>query len=435
MSVRHAASRLGAVCLLVATTVFLTAVPVGAAGEAVRVRAPNSISAGGSPGSVTVNVSMRSGDCVSVRTSLGIHLPGLTADRVEVRVAADGGWRRVPVSAAGGLVVTERTAPNRPELCARKNVSSRYRVTLLAGAPAGRVGLLAEAHTANGRLLGRGTDTARVSGRTGVTPAPTPSTAEALTPSPTVEQTEEAVAEPTQEVAAAAALPGSTPAGVESGGSLGLGGLVMLVGLVMVGIGVALLVLLIRRGRADRARRAAAQASADADRTARIVVLGAEPAPRVPPADASPTTRIPPVGASPTTRIPPVGAAGPAAGGGPGSAGGVRPPAGAAVPGFGEQTLILPTAGGIPPRPAGATPPRQAGPVPPHPGPPVGAGGGAPGEVPARADGAASRPSNGPARLDGRPPGEDGPVPPEQPSAGGPDATLILPPARRRPPR
>src|SRR5688572_19874356 len=130
MSVRRGATWLGTVCLLVGTTVSLAAAPAVAEGESVRVRAPSSISAGGSPGSVTVNVSMRGGDCVNVRTVLGVHLPGLTADRVEVRVAADGAWRPVSVSnSANGLVVTARTAPDRAELCARKSVSSRYRVS------------------------------------------------------------------------------------------------------------------------------------------------------------------------------------------------------------------------------------------------------------------------------------------------------------------
>ncbi|WP_460915092.1 hypothetical protein [Plantactinospora veratri] len=36
-----------------------------------------------------------------------------------------------------------------------------------------------------------------------------------------------------------------------------------------------------------------------------------------------------------------------------------------------------------------------------------------------------------PARPEAVPPRPEASVPPEQPSAGGPDATLILPPARR----
>ncbi|MGI5145315.1 hypothetical protein ACQEVC_02760 [Plantactinospora sp. CA-294935] len=455
MSVRRGATWLGTVGLLVGTTVSLAAAPAVAEGESVRVRAPNSISAGGSPGSVTVNVSMRSGGCVSVRTVLAVHLPGLTADRVEVRVAADGGWRPVSVSdAASGLVVTDRTAPDKPDLCARKSVSSRYRVNLAGGTPAGRVTLLAEAYTAGGRLLGRDTDSARMTGRTGKAPdsARTPAL---VIPSATAQATEEPAAEATQDVPAA--LPTQPVAADESGGSsLGLGGMVMVVGVVMVGIGIALMVLLIRRGRAER-RRAAGASAAGADPTARIVLLGAEPTSRIPPAGADPTSRIAPVGpvfrsgagmpgagqaspagADPTVRIAPVGPvfrsgagmpgagqvspAGPLPGAGP--VDGVGPERGGrpgVPPVVGDQTLILPAAGSTSPRPAGTTPPRQPGTVPPHTTPPhapARPGSVAPGDVPPAQPGAA-------------PPRPDGTVPPEQPSAGGPDATLILPPARR----
>ncbi|MEO3926018.1 hypothetical protein ABGB07_19425 [Micromonosporaceae bacterium B7E4] len=440
MSVRRGATWLGTVGLLVGTTVSLAAAPAVAEGESVRVRAPNSISAGGSPGSVTVNVSMRSGGCVSVRTVLALHLPGLTADRVEVRVAADGGWRRVPVSeAANGLVVTDRTAPDKPELCARKSVSSRYRVNLAGGAPAGRVTLLVEAYTAGGRLLGRDTDSARMTGRTGKAPDSAERTPEPVIPSPTAQATEAPTAEATDEVAAA--LP-TVPAAEESGG-IGLGGMVIVVGMVMVGIGIALLVLLVRRSRAER-RRLAGTPSADADPTARIVLLGAESTTRIPAAGADPTTRIP-AGADPTARITPVGpvfrsaargpgagpvrSAGPLPGAGPvdgaGTAGGGRP--GGVPPAVGDQTLILPAAGSTPPRPAGP-PSRQPGTgvppaVPSHPTPPLGA-------PPARA-GSVTPNDVPPAQPGAAPPRPDGTVPPEQPSAGGPDATLILPPARR----
>ncbi|GAB3970263.1 hypothetical protein [Plantactinospora veratri] len=307
MSVRRGATWLGTVGLLVGTTVSLAAAPAVAEGESVRVRAPSSISAGGSPGSVTVNVSMRGGACVNVRTVLGVHLPGLTADRVEVRVAADGGWRRVPVSEAGnGLVVGERTAPQKPELCARKSVSSRYRVSLAEGAPGGRVTLLAEAYGAGGRLLGRDTDSARVTGRTGDVPAAPERTPELVIPSATPQATEEPAAPATEEVAAA--LPAQPVAAEdESGGSLGLGGMVMVVGIVMVGIGIALMVLLIRRSRAERGRAAAASGD-EAEKTARIVLLGAERTTRIPRRTRRPGSRrwVRSSAAAPVPAVPPV---------------------------------------------------------------------------------------------------------------------------------
>ncbi|WP_159079321.1 hypothetical protein [Plantactinospora sp. BC1] len=433
MSVRRGATWLGTVGLLVGTTVSLAAAPAVAEGESVRVRAPSSISAGGSPASVTVNVSMRGGGCVNVRTVLGVHLPGLTADRVEVRVAADGDWRRVPVSeGANGLVVGERTAPDKPELCARKSVSSRYRVSLAEGAPAGRVTLLAEAYGAGGRLLGRDTDSARLTGRTGDAPA-TQRTPELVIPSATPQATEEPAAPATEEVAAA--LPAQPVAAEdESGGSLGLGGMVMVVGIVMVGIGIALMVLLIRRSRAERGRVAVASGD-DAEKTARIIVLGAERTTRIPPAD--PTARNAPVGpvfrsAAGAGRAPgdgagPVGAAGPLPGTQPvdgvGPVGGVGAAPGG-VSAVGDQTLILPASGAVLPRPATSTPPRQPGTLPAQVVPPAGTGSATPGEVPAR-------PETAPARPEGVPPRPEGSVPPEQPPAGGPDATLILPPSQR----
>ncbi|MEQ4306034.1 hypothetical protein ABNF97_32385 [Plantactinospora sp. B6F1] len=457
MSVRRVATWLGAVCLLVGPTVALAAAPAVAEGESVRVRAPKSISAGGSAGSVTVNVSMRSGGCVNVRTVLGVHLPGLTADQVELRVAADGDWRRVPVSdAANGIVVGERTTPDKAELCAKKSVSSRYRVSLAEGVPGGRVTLLAEAYGAGGRLLGRGTDSARVTGRTGDRPESPDRTPALVIPSATVQATEEPVVEATQ---AAAAPPTRPVAADSSDGSLGLGGLVMVVGVVMVGIGIALIVLLIRRGRAERGRAVGATA-AGADPTARIVLLGAEQTTRIPPAGADPTARIPPTGqvfrsgvrmpgAGPAGSLPGSGSAGPlprsgSAGPLPGSGPADRPGAAGGVPPVvGDQTLILPTAGSAPSRPAGSTPPRQPGTVPPHgaasrPSPPhvapphASSSHGAPPHVAPPVRGGSVPPGDvPPAEPDAAPPRPGGPVPPEQPSAGGPDATLILPPARR----
>ncbi|MDG4784853.1 hypothetical protein O7626_02705 [Micromonospora sp. WMMD1102] len=420
MSVRRGATWLGTVGLLAGAAVALAPAPARAEGEQVKVRAPNSISAGGSAASVTVNVSMRGGDCVNVRTALAVQLPGLTADRVEVRVPAGRDWRRVPVSAAGdGLFVTERTAPQRPELCARKNVSSRYRVNLAEGVPGGRVTLVAEAYAAGGRLLGRGGDAARVTGRTGKAPQRTPGL---VTASATPQATEAAEAEPSQEVAAA--LPVRPAAAEDSGGSLGLGGMVMVVGVVMVGIGIALIVLLVRRSRAERARAgmpsAAAADPTGAEQTARIVLLGAEPTTRIPPTGADPTTRIPPAGpvfrsATLPAGPPPATAPGPLPQ--PATPAPASPPAvpGQVAPGGvagGDQTLILPVSATTPRRPRGTTPSRPADAAP----------------VPPRRAGSVD-----PAGVPAEQTGPDAGAPADPPSTGGPDATLILPPSRRPP--
>ncbi|MFC6014634.1 hypothetical protein ACFP2T_00285 [Plantactinospora solaniradicis] len=450
MSVRRGATWLATVCVAFGATVSLGAAPAAAEGESVRVRAPSTMNAGGSPGSVTVNVSMRGGDCVNVRTGLGIRLPGLTADRVEVQVAADGAWRPVQVSDGGdGLVVAERTAPGRPELCARKSVSSRYRVSLLAGAPAGRVTVVAEAYTAAGRLLGRDADTARVGGRTGTSPSPTRNSP---TPEPVESPvaTEEAVV-PTQQVAAA--LPNQTPAGSESGSGLGIGAMVMIVGVVMVVIGIALLVLLIRRGRADRRAPAGGPSTTGAPPAGgwqtrvppppRPAVYGggaaggADPTMMLPggggdrtvalPAGADPTMMLPGGGGDRTVALPGApgqtpglfGAAGPTSvrpGGGDPS---LIPDPALGRPGGGDPTLILPT----------RTPPRQ--PRQPRPAPPP-AGSGSPetsptppGSVPSGTSPSPTPPGSVPS---GKPPTPPGSVPPgEPPTPPGPDATLILP--------
>lgn len=443
MSVRRGATWLGAVCVLLPTAMSWGVAPALAEGESVRVRAPSSINAGGSPSSVPVDVSMRDGECVNVRTALGVRLLGLTADRVEVQVAADGDWRPVPVSdGADGLVVAERTAPDRAELCAGKSVSSRYRVSLLAGVPDGRVTVVAEAYTAAGRLLGRDADTARVGGQTGADPASSVSAPELVVPSETPEATEEAVA-PTRGVAAVA--PEQTPAAEESGGSLGIGGMVMTVGVVMVAIGVALIVLLIRRGRADR-REPAGGLAVDT-RSGRIppprtalyggtVTGGADPTMMLPgggravpmPSGADPTMMLPggrdrtvPMpGGDRTAMMPSVADRTAMMPGGDRT---VAMPGGreqnVAAPGGGDQTLILPGAGRTPSSPARPATPSSAQPASPGPGGQISPGASEPvppgpaGSTPAGPPGPGSRPTE--------------PVPPEQHPAVGPDATLILP--------
>ncbi|MBE1487306.1 hypothetical protein [Plantactinospora soyae] len=490
MSVRRGATWLATVCVAFGATVSLGAAPAAAEGETVRVRAPSALNAGGSPGSVTVNVSMRGGDCVNVRTGLGIRLPGLTADRVEVRVAADGDWRPVQVSdGADGLVATQRTAPDRPVLCARKSVSSRYRVSLLAGAPAGRVTVVAEAYTAAGRLLGRDSDTARVGGRTGTTPSPTRK-------SPTTEPvespvaTEEAVV-PTQEVAAA--LPNQTAAASDSGTSLGIGAMVMIVGVVMVVIGIALLVLLIRRGRTDRRAPAAEPATAGppaggwqtrvppTPRPAAVYGGGAasgggDPTMMLPgggdrtvalPTGADPTMMLPSGGGDRTVALPGAGRPTPgrpgAAGPTPGRPGGgtptLIPDPSAGRPGGGDPTLILPartpprqprpapptpSASGSPtpsasgsPTPSASGSPTPSGPGSPIPsasGSPIPSASGSPAPSgpgsPAPSGAASPAPSGSGASApagSGSPTASDSGSPGQPPTAPGPDATLILP--------
>jgi hypothetical protein len=147
MPVRRGAARLAAVLTMLAGLLAVSATPAAADGDTVRVRLPSSFTAGGSPGSFAVLVTRRDGECVAVRTALGIRLPGLTEDQVRVQVAVDGQWHSVAVSGGGdGVVVTARTVPTNPMLCERKSVSVRYRLSFLAGTPGGTVTVVAETY-------------------------------------------------------------------------------------------------------------------------------------------------------------------------------------------------------------------------------------------------------------------------------------------------
>ncbi|GAB3139310.1 hypothetical protein GCM10027290_08290 [Micromonospora sonneratiae] len=243
MRVRRGVARLAVVFALLTGLLAVGAAPAAADDDKVKVKIPGSFVAG-TPAAVTVTASRRDGGCVQVRFRLAIMLPGLSADQVRVEVPADGQWIPVGMSGGGdGALVSEPAAPSRPELCKRKSVSLRFRVTFLPGAPSGEATVIGEAADDGGDTLDRDDDNARVISRAVRTPTPTPTES----PSPTPEETQEAVA-PTGSPAAAA------PKQDDDGG-LGVGTIAMLFGVVMVGIGIALLTVLLRRGRGDREER------------------------------------------------------------------------------------------------------------------------------------------------------------------------------------
>lgn len=236
--VRRGAVRLAAILTLVVGVVVGAAAPAAADDDRVSLRLPSSFTAGGSAGTVNVTVTKRTDGCVSVRTVLAVRLPGLPADQVAIQVAMDGQWRRVPVSEDGdGLVVTDQTAPDRSRLCKKRSVTVRYRVAFLAGSPGGEATLVGAAYTAGGDLIERAVGTRMVKG--GAVPPPSPS----ASPSPQV--TDEPVQTP-----AAAGSP-TAQAASDEGGFFGIGTLAMLLGVVMVGVGIALLVMLLRRSREE----------------------------------------------------------------------------------------------------------------------------------------------------------------------------------------
>ncbi|MFY1697857.1 hypothetical protein [Solwaraspora sp. WMMA2101] len=256
MAVRRTAAQVAMVLLLSAGTVLPVAAPAYAQDDQVRVQLglPGRFTVGEKAAGVTVKVSKRSDGCVSLRTGLAIRLPGATVDQVAVQARIDDDWVPVPVADNGdGLLVTDRTAPENDELCKGKSRSVRYQVALRAGTPAGTVNVVAEAYTAGGDLLNRTAGSKKATGRLAGSYAPAP-------PSPTGEPTPE----PTEVPAAVSPSPPPVAAPVDpdlvaaagSGGDPGQGpGIgvgVLAVGLGMVAVGVALLVLLVRRGRGGR---------------------------------------------------------------------------------------------------------------------------------------------------------------------------------------
>lgn len=235
MAVRRRGVRFAMVLTVAAGLVAIGAAPAAAADDNVGIRLPTRFTAG-SPGSVTVSVAKRTSGCVTVRTALAMRLPGLAAEQVRVEVNSGDEWRRIGAAAAGdGLVVTERSVPDKAVICKRRSTSVRYRVTFLDSAPSGRVTMVAEGYSAGGGLIDRAAGTRSVVGGKGVSPSSSaPSAAVAPAAKPTVEL----------------AAPGGHPA-EPPGSGFGVSTLVMLFGLALVGVGGALLILLLRRNRAD----------------------------------------------------------------------------------------------------------------------------------------------------------------------------------------
>lgn len=246
MSVRRHAARVGMVGAMLGGLVAVTASPASAAGDRVAVRSASSFTAGGSPGTVAVEVRKRTDGCVMLRSALALRLDGVRPEQVQVQVNSGGRWWPVPISGGSGAVATARTSPAEPTLCKGKSRTIRYRVAFLAGAPGGRLTVIGEATTALNRLIGRGSAAARVAGGAKA-PTPTPSRKPSPTPTPSA-----GVSEPTDGDSSSAAL-GPT-AGVPSAAADSSSGVspVMWFGILLVLVGAGLIALLIRRNRAER---------------------------------------------------------------------------------------------------------------------------------------------------------------------------------------
>ncbi|MCX4474217.1 hypothetical protein OOK41_28575 [Micromonospora sp. NBC_01655] len=249
MAVRRQATRLATVCVMLGGLVAVGATPALADGDSVRVRSTDSFRPGGSPGAVNVEVRKRTEGCVLVRTGLGLRLDGLAGDHAAVQVAMAGRWWPVSVSGGGGAVTASQVTPANPTLCKGKSLTVRYRVAFRAGTPGGRLELAGAATNAVGRALGRDATTARVVGEK-KSPSPSPTPTRKPSPRPTVAPAEAVDADGPTLAAVAGRAGSATPvAAEENSGGLSV---FMLFGVGLVVVGIGLIVLLVRRSRADK---------------------------------------------------------------------------------------------------------------------------------------------------------------------------------------
>ncbi|WP_405092529.1 hypothetical protein OG767_06085 [Micromonospora sp. NBC_01392] len=249
MSVRRHAARWATAGAVLGGLVVAAASPALADGDRVGLRSAGSFTAGGSAGAVTVEVRKRTEGCVSLRTTLGLRLDGLRADQVRVQVASGGRWVGVPVSGGGGVVTTSQVASVERPLCKGKGAAVRYRVSFLSGAVGGRLEIAGEASAANGQVLGRAGRSARL---VGAEPTPSPSPTPSRKPSPTPTPSTVAATPPETAGTSAVVAAVEPAAGAAADDSSFGGSMIMWFGIALVLVGVALIVLLVRRSRADR---------------------------------------------------------------------------------------------------------------------------------------------------------------------------------------
>jgi hypothetical protein len=232
----------------------VTAGTASAADEQVNLRASRTFTAGGGTGTASVSVSRRERGCTTVRTGLGIRLSeGMSASQVQVQTLSHGQWRPIIVSDAGaGAVATERTAPDRATVCDRQSTTARYRIGFASGTPGGSVTIIGQAFDGRGGSIGSDSASARVNGGK-ATPSKKPKATKSATPTskPTEEPPTAAPFDDPAKSPLAVGVP-ITPQDPDEGGFLGMSGLVMIGGLLLVAVGAALIVFLVRQVRADR---------------------------------------------------------------------------------------------------------------------------------------------------------------------------------------
>jgi hypothetical protein len=123
----------------------------------VRIRdAGGTAVAGGQPASVTAILAAGRDGCTNVRPRVTVSLAGLDPDEIRIERVVRGTPLSLPVRQVGdGAVQAADPARDGLRLCGDGRANLVYRLTFLAGAPAGRATVSAEAGAGGGKVLGR----------------------------------------------------------------------------------------------------------------------------------------------------------------------------------------------------------------------------------------------------------------------------------------
>jgi hypothetical protein len=245
IAVRH---RGAALLLSVALTFITTVLLPGSAHAEVdgvelkMTKVPDEFEAGDDPDVVETVVSTDNGGrCQKVRWSLLVAVEGADPDQVRVNRVEETGTFPTQVRAEGDRTRITDTQFDPGSLCRGRTVTGRYLVSVVGGAPDGRITFESEAFDARGTLLQRADATSDISGAEKPSPPPSAApddpdrSAEAEAPPPVQDTTP-----PAKDLAGAQ---NSTPS------LLGPG---LIVGAVLVLIGVGLLLRLRMRNRPKR---------------------------------------------------------------------------------------------------------------------------------------------------------------------------------------
>lgn len=238
-------ARLVVLVVVLLAGVLVGAAPAAAADDELRLKMPRSFTAGGDPEEVTLEVERREDGCVSVSMLLEVELGGSGDGAAQVAIRADGQWRPVRLSRTGaGRYVTEPVAPDDPRVCPEDpRASVLLLVGLDAAVTADEVKLVGHAYTEAGELMDATDESRDVRrGRGDRSPSASPS------PSPSPSESSDPASQLRTESAPAPSTVPAVAAGAPDDGSA-FGPVATAFGLGLVGLGVGLLIFVIRRNR------------------------------------------------------------------------------------------------------------------------------------------------------------------------------------------